>query len=158
MKLKIAIGIIVVLVGIVISMISIKKISPISWGWYGKVYAPQGEVLAGFDPVAYHTEAKAVKGSAEFSSDWKGQRMLFSSAANKAAFDKSPDRYAPAFDGFCSFAASKGFTAKSDPEVWRVENGRLHVFNDAGMRDKWMSELSQGVVARGKQNWTKRPQ
>jgi len=147
-------------VGILISgavaMILIKKISPVSWGLYGKVNAPNGVAINGYDTVAYHKAGKPIPGSDKFVAVHDGVTWQFSSAENKAEFVRSPAKYTPAYGGFCGFAASKGFTAKTDPSAWRIEKSQLYLFNDEGMRDKWISELENDVIGRGMENWAKR--
>jgi hypothetical protein len=90
--------------------------------------------------------------------DYGGSHWCFASLANKAAFEKEPAKYVPQFGGFCSFAASTGFTAKTDPELWKIEGGKLYLFNSADFRDKWASQLGQGIIAKAEANWAKRPQ
>jgi YHS domain-containing protein len=146
-----------VVVGSVVVVVAFaKRISPLSWGWYGQVYAPSGLAIGGYDPVSYHRVGAVTPGDAKYSSEWNGARWLFATDEDRALFESNPERYAPQFGGFCSFAASKGFTAKTDPAVWRIEGGRLYLFNDAGMRDNWVSELGEGVIERGKHAWAAR--
>ena len=95
-------------------------------------------------------------GNAEYRSDWGGAHWLFASAERKAAFDADPEQYAPQFGGFCAYAASKGFTATVDPTAYRVEAGKLYLFNDASMRDKWVTELPDGVIDKARGNWGRR--
>jgi YHS domain-containing protein len=155
-KTQMAVVAAAVLVVLIASVIRVKRISPVGWGIYGMVHQDQGVAIHGYDSVAYHVAGTAVKGKPEFAALWKGANWHFDSAKNKALFEKTPEKYAPAFGGFCSYAASKGFTAKCDTEAWRIEGGKLYLFNDAKMRDNWVAELGQGVIAKGEANWSKR--
>jgi YHS domain-containing protein len=135
-----------------------KRISPIAWGWFGQVNAPGGTALDGYDPVAYHLSSRPLKGNARYAVDWNGAKWLFVSAENKALFEASPEKFAPEFGGFCAYAVSKGLTAKIEPDAWRIEHGRLYLFNDQSIRDAWVGELSQDVIGRGEKAWaTRRP-
>jgi hypothetical protein len=60
-----------------------------------------GIFINGYDPVAYFTVHKAVKGNPSINSNFRGAIIHFASAADKAAFDKDPSRYYPQFGGFC---------------------------------------------------------
>lgn len=142
----------VLIVGIVIRA---KRISPLGWGWYGAIQATDGLALHGYDPVAY-LAAGATLGDAVHSVDWLGAKWRFVNAANKAAFEADPVRYAPEFGGFCAYASSKGFTATIDPTAFKVYEGKLYVFNDASMRDKWLAELPSGVIVRAQEHWKAR--
>ena len=155
-KLQIAAAVAVALVGATGILVRVKRISPVGWGWYGQTETSGGLAAHGYDVVAYRS-AGAVQGLADYTSSWHGATWRFSGAANKAAFDANPESFAPAFDGYCSYAASKGFTAKVDPTAFRVEGDKLYLFNDASMRDKWVSELGDSVIARGVANWRSRP-
>jgi YHS domain-containing protein len=103
---------VIVLVG---GFATIKKISPISWGWWGNYETSSGVALKGYDPVAYLKNGAPAKGRADISLDWGGAKWYFATADNKEAFAKSPEAYAPQFGGFCAFAVSKGVTADSSP-------------------------------------------
>ena len=46
--------------------------------------------IKGYDPVAYFTVQKPVKGTVEFREDFDGARYYFSSANNRKAFAASP--------------------------------------------------------------------
>jgi len=137
-------------------VIRVKRISPLGWGWYGKIQTMDGFAVAGYDPVAYF-DGKSLRGDPAVSLEWNGVRWLFASVENRARFQADPARFEPQFGGFCSYASSKGFTAKIDPTAFRVEDGKLFLFNDASMRDRWIAELGDGVIDRGRKNWKSRP-
>lgn len=155
---SIALVALALMVGAIVAYSGAKRISPMSWGWYGQVNAPAGDAIGGYDPVAYHQSGRAAKGQAMYAVDWRGARWLFATAENQALFMANHEKYAPQFGGFCAYAASKGFTAKTEPDAWRIEQGRLYLFNDQSVRDAWVSELKQGVIGRGENAWaTRRP-
>jgi hypothetical protein len=47
---------------------------------------PSNIAIKGYDPVAYFTENRPVKGKPEFEYPWQGARWLFSSASNRDLF------------------------------------------------------------------------
>ena len=61
-----------------------------------------GYAIGGYDCVAYQTEKKAAKGQSSFSFSWNDATFLFRSQQNRDAFAATPDRYAPAFNGYCT--------------------------------------------------------
>lgn len=69
-----------------------------------------GVAIQGYDPVAFFTDHKPVKGSPQFQSDYHGAKYYFASADHKAAFDKMPAQYEPQFGGYCAYGASRGKT------------------------------------------------
>jgi YHS domain-containing protein len=84
-----------------------------------------GVAIKGYDPVAYFTDKKAVKGNAQLQSNVGGVIYYFASAENKAAFDADAAKYQPQFGGFCAWAVSRGYTAPIDPNAFQIVNGRL---------------------------------
>jgi YHS domain-containing protein len=59
-----------------------------------------GVAIKGYDPVAYFTENRAVKGSSEFSFNWNEARWYFSKAENRDLFAANPKKYTPHHGGF----------------------------------------------------------
>jgi len=85
--------------------------------------------IKGYDPVAYFTENKAVKGSREFAVSDEGITYYFSSAANKEEFKKNPSKYEPQYGGWCAYAMGKdGTKVEVDPGTFKIINGKLFLF------------------------------
>jgi YHS domain-containing protein len=59
-----------------------------------------GVAVKGYDPVAYFTEAKPVKGKAKFEYRWQGAKWRFSNAKHLALFKATPEKYAPRYGGY----------------------------------------------------------
>jgi hypothetical protein len=59
-----------------------------------------GVAIKGYDPVAYFTEGRPVKGKKEFEFTWQDARWRFASAAHRDLFAAKPERYAPQYGGF----------------------------------------------------------
>ncbi len=60
-----------------------------------------GVALQGYDPVAYFTDGKPVKGSPQFTATYKGVTYQFASTEHKQLFEKSPAKHEAQFGGFC---------------------------------------------------------
>ena len=116
------------------------------------VYKDGGLAIRGYDPVAYFTQQKPVKGSPQFSYAWMGATWLFSSAMNRDQFAVDPARYAPQYGGYCSYAVSKGHTASIDPEAWRIVDGKLYLNYSKGVQKTWAEDVS-GNIQKADQNW-----
>jgi YHS domain-containing protein len=110
--------------------------------------------LDGYDPVAYFKSGKATKGSASHVSTWNSATWHFSSAANKTAFDANPPSFAPQFGGYCAWAVSEGYTAKGDPNIWRIVDDKLYVNYNASVQRSWEKDVP-GHIAKGERNWPK---
>jgi hypothetical protein len=116
------------------------------------VFQRRGRALGGTDPVAYFTRRAPVPGEDVHALDWMGARWVFANAANRDAFAADPDAHAPAFGGYCAFAASRGYLAPTIPEAWDIHDGRLYLNASLRARDLWRAELP-GVIAAGEANW-----
>jgi YHS domain-containing protein len=112
--------------------------------------------LRGMDVVSYFKEGGPVKGQAAWQHDFDGARYLFSSAQNRAAFIADPDRWLPQFNGLCTTGLSKGFTGRSDPQVWKVVDGKLYLFSTAERRPA--DAQTPETLARAQEHWAKRKQ
>ena len=145
--------VLVILIGVVFIFAKVKRVTPLSWS-HNKINVPMfsNQAINGYDPVAYFTENKAVKGSEDNMYNWNDADWYFSSAENKNSFIENPDRYAPQFGGFCSFAVTKGFTANTEPEAFEVINDKLYLFADQDMRESWMSD-PEGNMKICTENW-----
>lgn len=108
--------------------------------------------LDGYDAVAYFKTGKPVKGSAEHALAWNGATWHFSTAENKAAFQARPEAYAPQYGGYCAWAVSEGYTAKGDPGIWRIVDGKLYLNYNASVQKGWEKDMP-GRIAKGDKNW-----
>jgi YHS domain-containing protein len=82
------------------------------------------EVLQGLDPVVLVT-GKEVFGKSALAVVHDGLMYVFATAENKAAFEKSPERYAVQQHGAC---ARMGGTVTGNPELFTVHEGRIYLF------------------------------
>src|SRR4051794_26925071 len=61
----------------------------VNTGYFG------GVAIMGYDPVAYFTDNRAVKGSEKFSYEWLGTPWHFANDQHRELFRSDPVRYAP---------------------------------------------------------------
>lgn len=84
--------------------------------------------LEGYDPVSYFN-GKALEGSDEFKINQQGITYLFSSNANANKFKANPEKYEPAYGGWCAYAMGEtGEKVKVDPETFKIIGGKLYLF------------------------------
>ena len=111
-----------------------------------------GVAIKGYDPVAYFTDRKPVKGSRDFEYVWMGAKWRFSIAGHKDLFIKDPDKYAPKYGGYCAYAVSQGTTADIDPDAWKIVDGRLYLNLSKKIQDKWSKDIP-GYIKKADENW-----
>jgi YHS domain-containing protein len=108
--------------------------------------------LQGYDPVGFFAENKPVKGQPDIKSVHRGATYQFASAANKAAFDKEPAKYEPAFGGYCAYGVSRGKLVEIDVEAFQIVSGRLLLQYSKGVRNDFNKDTS-GNLAKADANW-----
>jgi len=111
-----------------------------------------GLALQGYDPVAFFTEHKPVKGRPEFKSSYQGATYLFASAEDMMLFEKEPGKYAPAFGGYCAYGVSRNKLVEIDPEAFQVVDGHLLLQYSKGVRNDFNKDV-QGNLAKANANW-----
>lgn len=84
--------------------------------------------VQGYDPVAYFEASAAVKGKKALSASHNGVEYWFASEASREKFKADPDRYRPAYGGWCAWAMASGGKTSPDPENFILEDGRLFLF------------------------------
>lgn len=112
----------------------------------------KGVAVGGYDPVAFFTDGKPVKGNKDLTTNYDGATWRFASAANRDAFQADPVKYAPQYGGYCAYAVSKGSTAKGDPQAWTVHDGKLYLNYNKNVRALWAKDIP-GNVKKGDANW-----
>jgi len=113
-----------------------------------------GLALKGYDPVAYFTESKALKGNSDFQHTHAGIKYNFASAQNRELFKKDPAKYLPQYGGYCSWAVGHNYTASTDPEAWKIVNGKLYLNYNKDVQRKWMADEGN-LIKSGDANWPK---
>lgn len=113
-----------------------------------------GVAINGYDPVAYFTDGKPQEGDSAHKLEWEDATWHFKSAANKALFKTSPEKYAPQYGGYCAWAVSQGYTATTAPEAWDIVDDKLYLNYSLGVQSNWKKDRSANIVAADK-NWPK---
>lgn len=114
--------------------------------------SPGGAAIKGYDPVAYFKLGMPARGKPEHAVMHAGATWLFSSAEHKALFEQAPDKYAPAYGGYCAYGVSRGYLVKIEPEAWSIHEGRLYLNYDLSVRSRWLRD-SAGFIATANKKW-----
>jgi len=117
------------------------------------VYTSWGKAISGYDTVAYFRDGKPVEGDSDFTHEWMGAKWYFASAANRDAFAADPAKYAPQYGGYCAWAVSQGYTAKIDPEAWKIVADKLYLNYSKSVQQQWIAGGVEKLIAVGDGNW-----
>ena len=117
---------------------------------------PKGDPMAikGYDTVAYFKAGKAVKGSESFTFLWHGMTWHFSTKENRELFAADPEKYAPQYDGYCAWAMTESRLAITDPEVWKIVDGKLYLNCSMSAYEKWSKDIP-GNIKKADEIWLK---
>lgn len=111
-----------------------------------------GRAIRGYDAVAYQTIEAATKGKPEYEYAWNGAKWLFVSKENRDRFAENPEIYAPEYGGFCAWSAANGNKTESDPEEWKIVDGKLYLIQSGQVKQVW--EKSQAdFIEKANENW-----
>jgi YHS domain-containing protein len=103
-------------------------------------------ILAGHDAVAYFTQNKAVVGNSQYTAQHEGAVYRFASEENRDLFRSSPNKYAPAYGGFCAFGTTFGKKFDVDGKAFQIVEGRLYVNKNLAVYETWRKEIPQNIV------------
>ena len=113
--------------------------------------------LQGYDAVCYFL-GKPQKGQKSISVSYKGILYCFSSAKNLATFNTNPDKYEPAYGGWCAYAmGAKGEKVEVDAENFKIINGKNYLFYKdffSNTINDW-NKYEASLLAKAENNWKK---
>jgi enamine deaminase RidA (YjgF/YER057c/UK114 family) len=104
--------------------------------------------ISGYDPVAYFTDGRPVKGKPEIEYLWHKLRWHFASSEHRDVFSKDPQRYAPQYDGYCAMGAAGDAVAHkdvADPEAWAIVDGKLYLVGNRYWLDQWRQHALENI-------------
>jgi YHS domain-containing protein len=104
-----------------------------------------GLAVHGFDVVAYFTEGKPTKGDAKLAAVHGAATYRFASQSNLAAFNANPDKYVPAYGGFCAYGVSVNAKFDGNPENWKIVDGKLYLNLDSGIQQAWLKDVPGNI-------------
>jgi hypothetical protein len=119
----------------------------------GEQYTKRGYAVSGYDPVAYFTIGEPTKGDKNISADWNESKWLFSTEEHKPLFLANPEKYAPAYDGHCAFAAGIGKKVSAKPTLWKIIDDRLFLNFSKAANKRWLDNPEDYIIDADK-NWT----
>ena len=113
--------------------------------------------LEGYDPVSYFSN-KPKEGDDEITFTYKGLIYQFANSDNLSKFKSSPEKYEPAYGGWCAYAmGATGEKVKIDPETYKIIDGKLFLFynfwGNNTLKD-WNAD-EKALKSKADQNWRK---
>lgn len=104
-----------------------------------------GVILAGHDAVAYFTMQKAIEGKATITAVYNDAIYRFSNENHRDLFVKNPEKYAPAYGGFCAYGATFGKKFAVDGKAFKVVDGKLYVNKNLQVGEAWKEDIPKHI-------------
>jgi YHS domain-containing protein len=117
-----------------------------------EVFVKEDAAIRGYDPVAYFTSGKPVKGNKQFLVIYKEATWYFSSKQNADLFKSSPEKYMPQYGGYCAYGLADGHKAPTDPDAWTIAEGKLYLNYDKDVKQLWLKKQKEYIITANK-NW-----
>lgn len=116
-----------------------------------------GVILEGYDPVSYFI-GTVTKGKSTLKQNYEGVEYWFASKENREFFIKNPDKFIPAYGGWCAYAMGEdGDKVKIDPETYKIIEGKLYLFYNFYFNNtliKWNND-EENLKEKADKNWLK---
>ena len=111
-----------------------------------------GVAIQGYDPVAFFTDHKPVKGDPKFLFKHDGAIYLFASKEHRDLFKENPAQYEPEFGGYCAYGVSRNKLVDIDVDAFQIVDGKLLLQYSKGVRDDF-NEDAKANLAKANTNW-----
>ena len=111
-----------------------------------------GLAIQGYDPVAFFTDGKPVKGKPELGLRRDGALYYFVSKEHRDMFKADPVKYEPAFGGYCAYGVSRNKLVEVDVDAFQIVDGRLLMQYSKGVRDDFNKD-TKGNLTKAEANW-----
>lgn len=85
-------------------------------------------ILDNYDPVSYF-DGQPIKGNEEFQTLYKNRIVYFSSETNKRKFMTTPEKFFPAYGGWCSISMVNKNLVHPDYSMYEIQDGALIFFS-----------------------------
>lgn len=143
------------LIGLLMSFVVVLLLSD-GFGTNGTAGEAGSENIAirGYDPVAYFKVGEAKKGDPSHAFSWHNLTWHFQSEEHRQLFQENPEKFAPQYDGYCAWAMTESRKAETDPEVWKIVDGKLYLNCSMAAYEKWSRDIP-GNIGKADANWAK---
>ena len=114
--------------------------------------------IAGYSPVSYFEKGPEL-GKPEFTATHDGTTYHFTSQSQVNKFTAAPEKYLPAFDGFCAFGHTIEKEFVVDPTSYKIVDGRLLLFlknSDVDALKLWNDGNEKELMAKAEDHFAKK--
>ena len=134
----------------VFTLVSLLMMAPLASA--GDFFEVDGVALGGYDPVAYFEVGQPTLGLEALNHQYQGSTFRFSSQENRRKFIAAPEKYSPQFGGFCALGTANGYKVKTEPDAFKVVDGKLYFNYNRKVLEMWTQDQA-GYIKRANGNW-----
>lgn len=127
-----------VLFAFILAPSALSKNAEIYTGWRNN------NAVGGYDVTTFYAGVP-LAGKSEFSAEHEGARWMFTTQTNLDLFLEDPDRFVPAYGGYCAWAVANDKLAKGSPKHWNVEGGRLYLNFNGRIKKRWEKDKARFI-------------
>ena len=103
-------------------------------------------MLRGNDPVAYFTMNRAMKGDPAIKARHEGLTYRFVNTMHRDMFLKTPERYVPAYGGYCASGVHYGLKSNIGADTFKIVDGRLFLFGGERSKKHWELHEKENIA------------
>ncbi len=111
-----------------------------------------GLALEGHDPVAFFTIGVALPGKPGLTAEHNGATYRFAKKAHRESFIANPEKFLPAYGGYCAYGAAKGALYPVDIDTWQIFEDRLILNYSAKIKEQFNADIEAFLTA-ADANW-----
>ncbi|KTC83548.1 YHS domain-containing (seleno)protein [Legionella cincinnatiensis] len=108
----------------------------------------------GYDLVSYQQKSGPVRGNGNHVAFYQGVAYIFATAENQKTFAANPEKYLPAYGGYCAYGVSVGHKVISDPLAWKIVNNKLYLNLNQQIQGIWVKDIP-GNIKKADAQWIK---
>lgn len=117
-----------------------------------------GIAIDGYSPVSYFTQGRAERGSTDFAVEHQGITYLLTSEEQIETFKADPEKYVPAYGGWCALGMAVQDKFPVDPTAFKIVDDRLMLFlrnTDVDALQLWNQGDEAEYVDKADAHWKK---
>lgn len=111
-----------------------------------------GLALRGVDVVSYFTNGNPSEGRKEISLLHEGGTYRFATQSNKQLFESDPNKFLPAYGGYCAYGTATNTKVDGDPYIWHIVENRLYLNITRSVDRVWRRDIPR-YIADADVNW-----
>jgi len=113
---------------IILTAFTILIYSQISLGQTHKYSSSSDEIAFDGNDLVSYFDGNATKGIEKYKYEYDGLTLHFSTYRNYLIFKKDPDKYMPAYGGWCATAVAGNILTKPDYSMFKIQDEKLLFF------------------------------